>query len=325
MKNNINIGFATYFNQAYLQKGLAMIDSFCKFNPSHKIYVLCFDQFTYNYLKKYRRNETIPIKLSNFEDTDLLRAKKNRNKVEYYWTCTPSLPLFVLNNNKELDMVFYLDADLYFFDSVEKILSEFDQKSVYTVEHRYPKGQEGRENTSGRFNVAFQIFRKDKEGISCLNRWRNQCIDWCYWKEEDGKMGDQMYLNEWPKLYKNLCISQNLGVDTAPWNIGQYNVTKKNKKIYINNDKLICYHFHQLKILGKNRFEYASGYRFSNNVVKYIYRPYSKDLTQKLIEIQKNIPDYKIPIIKIPIIVQLKNIIAPYVGPIYWKLLKKDA
>lgn len=316
-----DIAFTTYFDKNYLPKGLVMLESFCRYNPQYILFVLCFDDFTYTFLKGSKLKNVTPISLKDFEDKKLLKAKENRSLVEYYWTCTPSLPLYIFRKYKTFKVVCYLDADLCFYRSVNEAIEELGENSIYTVGHRYPKGQEGRNATSGIFNVAFQMFRRDREGLKCLNRWRKQCLDWCFWKEEDGKMGDQMYLNEWPDIYSNIVISKNVGIDTAPWNISQYKVTKTKDGIFIDCTPLICYHFHQLKILDVNHYEYASGYKFSNNVVRYIYKPYTMSLKKAINKITKTCPKYKIPATVVPISIKIKNALAYLIGPVYWRII----
>lgn len=300
------VAFCTYFDKNYLPKGLAMLSSFVKYNPKAVIYVLCFDNLTFKFIKGLKVNSIQAISLSEFEDKQLLEVKQSRSIVEYYWTCTPSLPLYVLKTYSFYKAVCYLDGDLFFYNSIDPVLKELGVNSIYTVEHRYPVGQEGREKTSGRFNVAFQIFRKDREGLKCLSRWRNQCLKWCFWKEEKGKMGDQMYLNEWPKLYKKLVISKHLGVDTAPWNVSQYKIWEKQGKVFVNEFPLICYHFHQLQIKSKSSFEYASGYSFSKKIKDLIYKPYVKVLSKKIEYIQRVYPNYVLPINRTPFLIRIK-------------------
>lgn len=316
-----NTAFCTYFDKNYLPKGLAMIDSFHRYDPKAILFVLCFDDFTTNFLIRNKYKNVIPITLKQFEDYALLRAKKNRSIVEYYWTCTPSLPLFLLNSYPHFEAICYLDADLYFFDSVKNVFEEFGDNSIYTVEHRYVKGQEGRIFSSGRFNVAFQIFRRDTQGVKCLNRWRKQCLKWCYWKEDKGKMGDQMYLNEWPDLYSKIRISQNIGIDTAPWNVSQYKIKKINRSVYVNKTPLICYHFHQFQILSNIKFINALSFYFNKDIIDCIYKPYRENIKKQIKIIQTQYPEYIIPKNTIPLGVKIRYSLANIVGPLYWKYL----
>lgn len=274
--------YCTYFDRFYLLKGLALQSSLKRHNPFAEIWILCMDDYTYSILRKLQLTNVKLIALSEFEDPKLLKAKKNRTHIEYYWTCTPSLPLYVFKQFKQCDFAVYIDTDLFFYASEENIFTELADNSLYVVEHRYLPDQKYRVSKQGRFNVGILVFKNDAQAKKCLTKWRDQCIEWCYFREEDGKMGDQMYLNQWPKLYNKLTISQNLGINAAPWNIAQYSVQKRKDKIYINNDLLICYHFHQFKILSNNNFVYAKGYELSKNIIDTIYKPYIHEIKEQL-------------------------------------------
>lgn len=312
--------FCTYFDKNYLPKGLSMHQSFITYHPWAKLYILCMDNYTKQTIDKLKLKGVKTIALKEFEDSKLLAVKKDRTLIEYYWTCTPSLPLYIFEVDKEAQTVVYLDADIYFYSSCLPVFTELGQQSIYTVEHRFPRSQESLINLSGRFNVAFQVFRRDQEALSCLKRWRRQCLKWCYFKVEDGKMGDQLYLNEWPNLYKGLVISANLGINTAPWNISQYKVSNKGHNVYINNDQLVFYHFHQFEILSENKFKYISGYKLSEKVFKLIYDPYAKQIQKQISRIKKLDPKFKIVTPRQP----LKNVLRHWVSNcLCLKYLKK--
>ncbi len=317
--NTNNTIFCTYFDKGYLLKGLSMHASFIKHNPDTKLWILAFDEYTRKTLEKLKLKGVEVIKLENFEDKELLKVKKTRTMVEYYWTCTPSLPLYIFKKNSKIKYVCYLDADLYFYSSASPVYKEMGSKSIYSVEHRFPKGEESKIETSGRFNVAFQIFKRDNEGIKCLKRWRRQCLDWCYWRLEDGKLGDQLYLNEWPKLYKRLQISKNIGVDAAPWNIGQYKASVKNGRVYVNRSRLICYHFHQFQILGNNAFGNTHGYNLKKSTVNSIYEQYKDEIRKQLLELRKIDPSFTIVGPKIESSRKVKNSLSKLIGPVYWR------
>ncbi|MCJ7805530.1 glycosyltransferase [Patescibacteria group bacterium] len=314
-----NIIYCTYFDKGYLLKGLSMHASFIRRNPDARLWILAFDDYTRKILEKLKLKGVKVIKLKDFEDKALLKAKKTRTMIEYYWTSTPSLPLYIFRKNPEIEYVCYLDADLYFYSPVSPVYREMGNKSIYSVEHRFPKGEESKIGTSGRFNVAFQIFRKDVEGIKCLKRWRRQCLDWCYWRLEDGKLGDQLYLNEWPKLYKGLQISKNIGIDAAPWNIGQYKVSEKKGQIYINCSRLICYHFHQFQILGDNSFENTHGYNLKKTTLDVIYEPYKEEIGKQLLKLRKIDASFTIVGPRIESGQKVKNSLSRLIGPVYWR------
>lgn len=316
---NNKIICCTYFDKNYLLKGLSMHSSLIEHNPDMQLWILCMDDYTENILRKLNIKNVVIIPLCAFEDKELLKAKSNRSLVEYYWTCTPSLPLYIFNKSAYIERVIYLDADLFFYSSLQPALKELGNQSIYTVEHRYPPGQESRIETSGRFNVGFQIYNRDNKTFECLKRWRKQCLEWCYWRVENGKLGDQLYLDEWPRLYKDLVISKNLGVNAAPWNIKQYNVCKRDDKVYINGDQLMCYHFHQFIIMGMNSFEQV-GYCLPKKIVEYIYRPYEIEITEQIQAVKNFDREFEVVYPKRKFTEMIKLLLIKLLLPYYWHL-----
>jgi hypothetical protein len=313
--------YCTYFDKGFLLKGLALHASLIRHNPKAELWILAFDKYTEEILIKMKLTGVTVVALRDFEDKELLAVKATRHPVEYYWTCTPSWILYIMKKRPDAKHVIYLDGDLYFYSNPDKGVLEIGDKSLLVVEHRFPKGREGMAKTSGVFNVAFNVFKNDETGITCLKRWRNQCLDWCYWKPEDGKLGDQMYLNEWPKLYgKNLVISENVGVDAAPWNISQYKITDKDSNVYINRDQLVCYHFHQFQILGPNHFNRVLGYTLSKEAINNIYEPYEEELRKQYGIVKKFDSLFEIAQTKQDVGMLLRHKLAKYFGPIFWRI-----
>lgn len=313
--------FCVYFDKGFILKGLALHESLMRTTPKAQLWILALDKYTETLLKKMKLKNTTVVSLNDFEDKELLVVKGTRSLVEYYWTCSPSWPLYIFNKSPDTKYVVYLDADLYFFSSAFDGVDEIGNKSLLAVEHRFPKGLEGLAKRNGRFNLAFNVFRNDETGIKCLKRWRKQCLDWCYWKPEEGKMGDQGYLDEWPKLYKSLVISKNLGLDAAPWNISQYKITKKGGSVFVNGERLVCYHFHQFQILGPNNFNRVYGYTLSKNVTEYIYKPYERAIGQQYERVKKFDNDFEIRKPEMTSTKMFQQKVAKYIGPFYWRLM----
>lgn len=80
--------------------------------------------------------------------------------------------------------------------------------------------------------------------------WKERCIEWCYARYEDGKYGDQKYLDSFPLLFENVYIIKNRGVGIAPWNMNFYTYDIKGENVIFNNRKYPCvfFHFHGTRV-----------------------------------------------------------------------------
>ncbi|QFY90680.1 glycosyl transferase [Magnetovirga frankeli] len=244
--------FCTYFDSNYLLRGLTLYRSLMKTGCEFRLYVVALDETTLRTLTSLGLEHLEAIPLTELEAwaPSLLVAKANRRLIEYYFTLTPHLPLFFLERYPKLDLITYLDADLYFYSSPEPIFTEMGKCSILITPHRYPPHLKAQE-IYGLYNVQYQSFRRDPIGLACLERWRDQCLEWCYDRVEDGKYGDQAYLDEWPMLYGvHLCILQHRGAGVAPWNWSNSTITRRGDEVQVGGDSLIFYHFHGIKIFS---------------------------------------------------------------------------
>ena len=213
---------------------------------------------------------------------ELLEAKKNRKLIEYYFTCTPALPLYILDNEPTVDSVTYLDADLFFFADPAPVYREIGEHSIAIIEHRFPDEIKGLAEY-GIYNVGFLFFRRDEIGLACLRRWFAQCLEWCYDRVEGKRFADQKYLDDWPNRFENLIVLQNKGANLAPWNLSKYAVTSRAKQIRIDRQPLIFFHFHDLKRFSNWLYEpNLEKYKvnMSRSVLNRIYKPYIRTLSK---------------------------------------------
>lgn len=260
--------YCTLFDSNYLTRGLAMYESLKKNSNKFHLYIFSFDDRSYSVLKELNLESATIIKLEEFEDDELLEVKKSRTAGEYCWTCTPSIIKYCIERYN-LSSCTYLDADLYFFSNPAVLIDEMGEKSVLITEHRYTKEYD-QSRTSGIYCVQFMTFKNDKNGMEALNWWRNACIEWCYSRFENGKFGDQKYLDDWLNRFKGVHSLKNLGGGVAPWNIQQYDLSKK-------EFELIFYHFHGFKILENHKLEFGN-YKLRKFDLKILYKPYLSHL-----------------------------------------------
>lgn len=274
--------FCTYFDQHYLPKGLALYQSLKQHCPIFKLWILCLDQSSYNTLTTMALPEVALISLEQFEegDTDLQTAKQNRSRVEYYFTCTPSLPLFILNRHPDVDLITYLDADLFFFSSPTPIFKELEGYSIGIIAHKFPPKLKKMEEW-GIYNVGWLSFRRDQNGLDCLRWWRERCIEWCYDRLEADRFADQKYLDCWPQQFANVIVLQHKGANVAPWNLDNYQISLRNAQVWVDNEPLVFYHFQGLRQI--TLWLYESGFcgydtEAPQTVLKHIYQPYLQSL-----------------------------------------------
>lgn len=286
--------FCTLFDSNYLLKGLAMIRSLARHCPGAMIYVLCMDEQTKYILDRMSLPFVCTISLAKVETDELLRAKSNRGVAEYCWTLSSCFTWYVMQNYPEIDFLTYVDADLLFYSDVQPLFDEIGDASIAIIEHRFAPRLKDRE-VNGRFCVEWNGFRRDEQGLACLARWREQCIEWCYYRLEDGKMGDQKYLDKWPELYPACHIIMHPGAGVAPWNYEQYTFGKDaDGCITVEGAPLIFYHFHQFQLLENGQFDRLSTFYTAHCAEPTaVYEIYEAELKKCLADVRAVIPDFK--------------------------------
>lgn len=244
--------FCTVFDKNFLTRGLALYFSLVEHSSDFSLWILCMDSESYSLLEKLNLPNIKLLRLRDVEDEDLLRIKTDRTTQEYCWMMSSSLPLFLLEK-VGLYIITYLDADMSFFRNPQEIYDEFGSNSIMITPHWYPTENDPKKKQSGIYNVGMMIFRNDPNGLACLRWWKAKCIKWCYARYEDGKFGDQLYLNDWPERFKGVCVLKNQGADIASWNIRGYEILEKNNGLWLkvkNSGKefpVTFYHYHGLK------------------------------------------------------------------------------
>jgi len=274
------LNFCTLFDSQYLPRALVLYHSLEDAGEDFRLYVVCFDDPAYQALAKLNLAKMVAIPLGTFETPQLLAVKGQRSKAEYCWTCTSHVIRYVLDTY-HLPDVTYLDADLCFYENPSVLLKEFELSgaSVLITEHRYTT-QYDQTLTSGIYCVQFMTFKADTRGLAVLQWWQDRCLEWCFARFEDGKFGDQKYLDDWMQRFEGVHVLQHLGGGVAPWNVQQYKLSQKSGKLYVNESPLVFYHFHAYKYYRSGVHAFSPNYLISDEAVEILYRPYARALLQ---------------------------------------------
>lgn len=291
------INFCTLFDSNYLTRGLALYESLENVCDSFHLYVVAFNDDCFNYLKTAGLKNLTPISLNQFEDPQLLDVKPSRSAAEYCWTCTPSIIQYCLKQY-DLTSCTYIDADMIFYSNPRILLDEMGESSILISEHRYTNDYDV-SSTHGIYCVQFMCFKNDGPGMSALQWWRERCLEWCYSYLEDGKFGDQKYLDDWTTRFRGVHVLQHPGGGIAPWNLQQYRFRKSSGQIMIVDKKtrqeypLVFFHFHGLKFYSDNTVAYSGAlYEMDQEVKKIMYVPYVRRLMEIESELKKKGVDF---------------------------------
>lgn len=278
------LNFCTLYNSNYAAKGLAMYWSLQRVCPEFNLYVFAFDDILAAALKKMALPNMTVVTLHEFEDEDLLRVKPTRTAGEYCWTCSSSTIYYCLTHY-DIDHCTYIDADLYFYANPQVLIDEMGDDDVLITSHRYSP-QHIAEEKAGKYCVQFITFKNTERGMKVLKWWREACLEWCYNRYEDGKFGDQKYLDDWPSRFEGIHELAHLGGGVAPWNMQQYEFRRDKGKI-VGCEKttkhqfdMVFYHFHACHCYKKGiarEFNYK-WYDWNQNTWKVLFLPYVKVL-----------------------------------------------
>jgi hypothetical protein len=265
--------YVTLFDSNFLPQGLSLYYSLVLHGGDFVLWVLCVNQDCLDILKGLNLPRLRLLDLSSLETPELLSVKPARSRAEYCWTLTPFAIRFVFEADSSVERVTYLDADVFFFKSPQRIFQELESvgKSVLITDHAYAPDYD-QSAVSGQYCVQFVTFVRDK-GETVRQWWEHRCIEWCGVRSEDGKFGDQKYLESFEPLFPALVhVLQHLDLLLAPWNACRFPYSR-----------CVLYHFHSLRLAGPSGLVLLTkGYKIPRPTIANLYVPYAQMLASVL-------------------------------------------
>lgn len=288
--------YCSYCDHRYLPRALALYESMRRHCGPFRFWLLCLSDECYQAARALALPNLEPVRLQTLEAADnaLASAKRERTTVEYYFTLTPSLMAWLLRANPHIDVLTYLDADIYFFSSPRFLLREFADHATLIVPHRFsPRNFERRK--WGLYNVGWVSFRRDQDGLACLEWWRRSCLEWCRDIVEEHRYADQKYLDQFPKRFQRVQIASHPGVNLAPWNLDNYTLSSEpGETPHVEGMPVIFFHFHRLRRITP--FLWHTRHRqyhapFNREIRVALYAPYLEAIARAEHRLNGLIPD----------------------------------
>lgn len=278
------LSFITLYDKNYMSRGIVLYESLKKHCQDFTMYVLAMDDVVASYLPFLGYDNLKIITVADIKEMYpvLARLEKERTRGEFSWTLSSFSIQYALRKFN-LDSCIYVDADTCFYNNPELLLKECGEKSVLITEHNYTPEYD-QSATSGKFCVQFMYFKNNSDGNKVLEYWRSKCEEWCYNRMENGKFGDQKYLDDWESRFEEIVYNcRNIGCGVAPWNIQKYDVSVEDGTYFVTErvtkikKPVVFFHYHALLEIAERKWV-LSQYRLAENDKKLFFLPYIKDL-----------------------------------------------
>lgn len=240
----------TYFDRAYLARGLALRESLIEHHGDIALWVLCLDEETHAVLSSLALSgvQLVPLAELEHADAELAATKGTRSRVEYYFTCTPAWCAFVVDRLAPGDVLLYADADIRFYDDAAAVVDALGDGCVGIIPHRFPESYRHLEK-HGVFNVGVLAFRNTPDAMRVVQDWRAKCLEWCSDREDGDRFADQKYLDAWPARFSCVRVIAHPGIGLGPWNWMRHTIDLSQRPPLIDGQPLVFFHFHAFRML----------------------------------------------------------------------------
>lgn len=268
--------FTAIFDKNYLVQGLTVFRSLQRYYKEDEFiyYPLCMDDEAFDLIRKMAIPNLVPVHVDALNSSETLPIREKTTRGQYCWVSQPLVCRYLLDHY-ELDHITYLESDSLFFASPEHIFEEIGDGSVSLVPHRYSPAYD-QTKTSGVFCVQFNLFRNDEPSRRVLDYWKDSCF--LYDKSRPKAYPGQTSLDAWTD-FDGVKVVDQLGAGLAPWNVQQYEISNRDGQVYVNDDPLVFYHYHQFSFYQDGDIDLGY-YALTNQVIDEIYRPYMVELEE---------------------------------------------
>jgi hypothetical protein len=235
--------YCTIFDRRYLVRSLALYRSLERSDPQFVLRAVCMDSVSSELLRRLSLSNLriIPIEQIEESDPELRSVRAERSSWEYCWTATPAVCRYFLDTEPDVELLTYLDADLFIWSSPAPLFAELANDSILLIPHRGPSKND---EECGVYNVGWITFRNDARGRAAVRWWRERCLEWCYDRIEPGRFGDQKYLDDLPTRFEGVRVSGLTAAGLGPWNDSRYELSAaaKGRPPLVGGEPLIYYH-----------------------------------------------------------------------------------
>jgi hypothetical protein len=290
----------TICSNNYLGQANALKESFLRHNPEFTFYIVLVDKRSERVdYKNFEPAVILPV--AEVEGIDIDELISRYYIIEMNTSIKPSVFKHIIRNNPGAEVIYYLDPDLYFYDSLEETNELLKTKTAVLTPHILsPIPRDGKmpdENLFFRFgiyNLGFLgINAKNNETLKLLDWWEDRTLKFGYDRPHKGYFVDQLWMVYAPLFYKNVEVLKTYNYNMAPWNLHERWVEKLDNDAILLNDctNLVFYHFSKISENDKDVSREYDRYTLNDlPLLKQLYSDYKQVLKDCNFQEYKSIP-----------------------------------
>ncbi|MEK7556931.1 MAG: glycosyltransferase family 4 protein [Patescibacteria group bacterium] len=276
----------TIIAKNYLAQARCLTESFLKFHPQGKVFVLVVDEINGKFDPRREKFETVQIR-----DLDIPRLTEMVQRYTVAELCTAVKPFLLeyLFEKRRLAHVCYFDPDIYFYGPIDSIWKRLQTSAIILTPHILgPLDEERRPNEftvfqAGIYNLGFLGLAHGAESEHLLPWWQERLITYSHNAPEKNEHYDQKWMDLIPGFYESVLIDRNPGHNMAYWDFSNRRLTETPEGYRVNGQPLIFFHFsgydpRQPEVISK----YQDRFTFEKlPELKNIFDEYGKRLLEK--------------------------------------------
>ncbi|MFC7356862.1 hypothetical protein ACFQO1_04115 [Jejudonia soesokkakensis] len=298
---NITTKFAfTICSNNYLGQANALKESFLTHNPTFTFYIILVDKRS-EQVDYTNFNPAQILTIAEIDGLDLPDLISRYDIIELNTSIKPSVFKHIISNNINAEVIYYLDPDLYFYDTLEEVTTILKTKNAVLTPHilsEIPRdGMLPDENIFlkfGIYNLGFIGINVNSEfSLKMLDWWEERTIHHGYNWPKIGYFVDQLWMALAPIFFDNVEILKTFNYNMAPWNLHERRIISiKGNKVLLNDEtNLVFYHFSKLANNDKDISREYNRYTFEDfPLLKELYNNYQKTIESHHYTNYKNIP-----------------------------------
>jgi hypothetical protein len=245
----------TIVSSNYLPYARTLCNSFRKFHPDCKFYVLLVDRLPAGFDLSDDSFELILVEDLGIPNFEAVAFKYGI--LELNTNVKPTFLKRILAQG--VDQIIYFDPDILIFSALDLVFEALNTNGIVLTPHCTSPNEEVPYAEvlllqDGVFNLGFIAVSKTSETARFLDWWEHRCLTLGYNERWTGLFVDQKWINLVPCYFDSVHVLKHLGCNVAYWNLHERKLEKKGNSWLVNGvAPLIFFHFSGMSIDGGSR------------------------------------------------------------------------